>query len=176
MTNPFDITLGGGSGDEAPYINSAIRGLTLGGWFYFDNTASVNEYLMSRWNNGVSQAYRIMRLSTGFVRASIDTGAGAFNVNSSVAVGAGVWTWIVMRFDPSTSLDVFINRTKTSNTTAVPADIQSIALDFTVGADSVGANFFDGRASALFVCVAALPDVTINTLFDKMKAAYNVTS
>ena len=173
--NAFNITLGGGGGDDAAYIDAALRGLTLGGWFYFNNAPGALEYLMARWNPGVSQAYRLTRLAAGTIQGSVDNGGGAVNVTTTATVGATTWTWIVLRFDPSATLDLFVNRVLTSNAAGIPAAIQNTALDFIVAGDSIGGNLFDGRISMPFVCVAALPDVTINALFDRTKAAYNVS-
>jgi len=173
--NAFNITLGGGTGDEATYVDATLRGLTIGGWFYFANAPGALEYLIARWNPGVSQSYRLTRLAAGTIQGSVDDGGGANNVTTTATVGATTWTWIVLRFDPSATLDLFVNRVMTSAAVPAVATIDDTTLDFTIGADSIGGNLFEGRASMPFVCVSALPDVTINSLFDRTKAAYNVS-
>lgn len=171
--NAFNFTPGGAGGDTQPYMNAALRGLTLGGWFYFDGAAAADEYLMARWNPGVLQAYRLLRLAAGTIQGSIDAGGGAVSVTTTATVGALAWTWIVLRFDPSTTMDIFVNRDITTLAVGVPATIQNTALDFTIGADHLGGNCFDGRIGRGFVCAAVLPDVTINHIFDTTRAAYN---
>lgn len=172
--NAFNFTPGGAGGDLQLYMDPALRGLTLGGWFYFDNVAAAIEYLMARWNPGVLQAYRLIRTAGGTIQGSIDAGGGAVSVTTTATVGAQVWTWIVFRFDPSTTMDIFINRDKTTLAVGVPATIQNTALDFTIGADHLGANNLDGRVLLPpFVCAAVLPDVTINAMLDRSRAAAN---
>jgi len=172
--NAFNFTPGGAGGDLQLYMDPTLRGLTLGGWFYFNNAPGALEYLMARWNPGVLQAYRLTRLAVGTIQGSVDDGGGAVNVTTTATVAETFWTWIAFRFDPSNTLDIFVNRVKTTLAVGVPATIQSTALDFTIGADHLGANPFDGRTSMNFVCVAVIPDVTINALFDTSRAAYNV--
>ena len=43
------------------YIASDVRGVTIGGWFYFDNTASANENCIAKWGAAGQRSYRVIR-------------------------------------------------------------------------------------------------------------------
>lgn len=171
------------------YVVAAQRGLTFGGWFYFDNAAGANnEYCINKANGGVAAniAYYIQRrdAANGGVGRAAVIGAGAAPTNlisTTTALAATQWYFLVARLVPSTSLDIYWNDEnqrnllqKNSLVAGVSPDIQDIGAAFAIGARGDAALFMDGRASLCFLCAAALSDSIIGALFQNTRKAFNV--
>lgn len=165
--NWADIT-----GIEA-YIVAAQRGLTLGGWFYFDNAIGAAEGLMSKWGaaNPV-RAYRLVRVAGGNISMGIVSVAPAIRtISSTDTPGAGVWIYAVGRFVPGASVDVYVNDAKDTNAIAEVA-IQDVTNPFEIA--NINAQYLDGRASMCWLCAAALSDSIITALYHQQRKMYNV--
>lgn len=59
-------------GTEA-YVTSAQRGLTLGGWFYFNGAAAAIEVMMSKAAGAGTRSYQLHRRATGEIRFQVST-------------------------------------------------------------------------------------------------------
>lgn len=155
------------------YIQAAQRGLTLGGWFWIDNYATLM-FLMAKDNNAGFRPYTLFsNAATQVITFRAGTGAAISAVNSA-AQSARTWLFIVGRFVPSTTLDIYVNNTKTSNPTAIAALLDG-ADNFTIGEASGGGAWpFTGRAAMCFLCAAALSDSIITSLFHQTRAMFNV--
>lgn len=165
-TSALDIT-----GTES-YIASAARGLTIGGWFYFDTTASTVEALMSKWLGASNFSYILNRQSGGNIRFSITSGGTSATqdfVDSSGTVGANAWTFVVGRFTPSTELAVFVNGTKTTETSGIAASIFSGSANFEIGSLAGGSSLLNGRYGGGFLSMMALSDTVIDYLFQSTR-------
>ncbi len=158
------------------YIVAAQRGLTLGGWFYFDNAAGANEHLLGKVNVtvGNQRSYRLIRLGTGFVRFEMSVDGTAITTAPIAGPGAGVWCFFAGRFDPSTEVKVWYNDVTATNVAAIPATIFDSIAQFTIGARDGPSQFLDGRASLCWLCAAALSDSLITALFQQTRKLYNV--
>lgn len=161
-------------GTEA-YVVAAQRGLTLGGWFYFDNAAGATEGMMAKDAGVPQRAYFMSRQAGGAIRwlVSVDGTANIF-IDSTQTPAQSTWFFSVARFVPSTSLDIFVNANKTSNVAAVPASIFDSTTQFTVGSRGSPANYMAGRASLCFLCAAALSDSLVSALYHQTRKLYNV--
>jgi hypothetical protein len=159
------------------YINSSVRGLTLGCWCYFDNVASADEMLIAKDNIAPNRGYFLRRNAAGTCRFGISVdGAALTSVDSVATIGAATWTLVVGRFMPSASLDVWVNTVIASNLAAIPASIFDSAADLKIGAvRAVPLLFMDGRQSLDFICAAALSNGIILSLFEQTKAMFGVT-
>ena len=147
------------------HIAGALNGLTLGGWFYHID-ASNTEGLIGKWTSTGNQKSYLLNKNTSdqmVMNVSTDGSAGVNKV--SAAISTATWYFVAGRFDPSTSVDVFVNTTKASETTGVPATIFNSTADLQIGAFNAGTSLANARASLCFLCAAALPDATLNALY-----------
>lgn len=152
---------------------AAVPGLTMGGWFY--PTTTNFEHVIGKFTgSGNNKSYRIVNNSgTWTVQISTD-GSTTFS-KDGVVTSANTWEFVVLRFVPSTSLDIFNNITQNSNTVAVPASIFNSAAAFIIGSEPIVlTNDFTGRASLCFLCANALPDALISSLFQATRGLFGV--
>lgn len=169
--NSFDIL-----GTEA-YIGTP--GLTFGMWTKIDAIDPTNQNtIMAKFETTGNQRSYMLYMAGGgandFYSFNIsNTGADGFTVNSSVTVTpATQWYLVIGRFVPSTSLDIYVNGTKDTNTTSIPASIFNSSANFTIGAINTPARYFDGKLSTGFVCAAALSDSIISALFEQTRIPF----
>lgn len=157
------------------YIDAAIRGLTLGGWFYFDDAtpATTEDCIDKRVAAAANSSYSLGRLATAQIFFNVSTGAG-FVTAPGANVGADRWVFLVGRYIPSTSVDVFVDDDEVNTVIGVPASLVDSTAPFTIGARGVPSQYLDGRASMCFLCAAALSDAIILSLFEQTKAMFGV--
>jgi hypothetical protein len=162
-------------GTEA-YIDSAVRGMTLGGWFWIDTFVNFARFMAKDVSPNNSYGLRIRTVATQAATFQVSGNGVAFVLvdGGNNELNSGAWNHVVGRFTPSTELAIFVNGNKTINAAGVPASIFDGASAFAIGANSVGANPLDGRVSNCWVCAAALSDSIINNMFNQDKAAYGV--
>ena len=163
-------------GTEA-HLDADWRGLTVGGWSWFDNLTRT-EGLLSKWNDsGVNQrSYLLLKdTATDRLRFLVSTdGTAVVNVTSSVVPTASKWHFTVGRFDPSAELAVYVNGVWTVNTTGIPASIFASTADFHIGRYDGTPDYLDGRQSISFLCAAYLSDDAVGALFQQSRALYGV--
>ena len=152
---------------------SLVR-IFFSGWFYFDGDGS-SEILLSKWaaNN---QAYLLQRTSTkkATFNVSVD-GSATTTVTSTSDIENTTWTFVAGRFDPSSTLSIFVNREKTDNTTSIPASIYiSGNAPFNISGYNNGTQLINGKASLCFLCGAYLSDAQIFTLYEQTRILFNV--
>lgn len=162
-------------GTETIYA-SGVRGLTLGGWYWFDdNTPAAVEYMISKFGGGGQRSFALTRRTDQVARMLLSTdGTALVQVDSTVALDDGAWYFYVGRFEPSTELAVFVNGVKTTNATAIPASIFNSTASFEIGAQGGGGSLQNGRSSLDFLCANNLPDALINSLFQSTRGAFGV--
>jgi hypothetical protein len=166
----LDIT-----GTEA-YVASAVRGLTLGGWYRIDSFAA-NQWLSGKYNTvGNNRSYALAFLTTPEVRFIVSgNGTATITAISSVAPVVTTWTFWVGRFTPSSELAIFQNNVKTINTTSIPASIFNSTASYVLGArDNGAADLMTGRQSMQFLCATALSDAIIGALYQNSRAMFGV--
>ena len=161
------------------FMATALRGLTLGGWFYFTDVApGHNMSLIAKWNtSGDQRSYLLWWNDTGnypsFSVTNLGTAADVDSVASTVGTVANTWYFIVGRYDPSAELAIFVNGTKTTNVVGIPATLFSGTSLFEIGANSAGAaELLHGGTSLCFLCSAALPDTAIQALYHHSRAMH----
>ena len=145
------------------FIDVGLRGLTLGGWFWADETPADNVGLISRDAGPPERGY-LLRWTTGnaaFFAVSL-TGASVVSETSASST-TGAWHFVVGRFTPSAEVAIFLDGVKSANAVAVPASINVSTQAFEVGRDLADDDkIFHGRARDVFVCAAALSDTLID--------------
>jgi hypothetical protein len=156
------------------YVASAVRGLTLGGWFQA-NQAGATDGLLSKWDTGANQrSYLVVHNATNNLEFNISTAGTAVSATaiSTGTMSVNAWFFSVARFVPSTSVAVYLNNVKTSSATAI-ASIFSSSASINIGAVNA-ANLLTGRASLCFLCAAALSDAIIGQLYQQSRALMGV--
>lgn len=156
-------------------IAVAIRGLSMGGWFYFDNAPAAAESMMSKYGAAAQRSYRIRRQAAGDLRFTISVdGTAESDVDSTSTPTTATWLFAACRFDPSTEQAIFFNGEKTSIVAAVPASIFNSNADLDIGARSGGADLMTGRASLCFLCAADIGDTLIQTIFQTTRGLFGI--
>lgn len=162
------------SGTEA---NIAQKGLTIGGWFFYDlAVGATSQGLITKDNTTNARSYSLFRVATtGTTRFGVSANGTTYvSVTSSAAPTTGVWNFIVGRYKPSTSLDVWQNLTVTTLTASIPASIFDSATAFNIGAFNSATLFLDGNCSFAFYCADYLSDAQLQNLYLTDKAAYGI--
>lgn len=154
-------------------IATTLRGLTMGGWFWFDRLATVEGLIAKNAASPGSQTQFVVLADNTFrMLVSLD-GTATTAVISTVTHGTGAWYFAVGRFVPSTSLDVYVNGVKATNTTSIPASIFNGSGALNIAAQATF-NHLDGRCALAFLCAAALPDELIQHLFHSSQVVFDV--
>lgn len=157
-------------GTEAIYA-SGVRGLTMGGWFWTDISAT-DQNLMGKWTEaGNLRAYTLNITSANALggHVSLD-GAAQTSVGSSGVITTGKLFWAALRFTPAVELANWLNETKTANTTSIPASIFNSSAAFQIGARNAGAFLLNGRTVVGFLSANVLPDGVMSYLYRYGKA------
>jgi len=164
------------------------NGLTMGGWFYFDATASAIEFMMGKWTEtGNVRSYGLRRDASGNIEALVSSnGTAETSQTSTNTVAANTWVFAVLRYDPSTTLDVLIGKDggaggaleEDNNTSSIPSSINSAGADLSFGArDTSGtaAAFLTGRYGGFgFLSNAVLTDDHLNQLYAQTRRLIDV--
>ena len=159
-----------------PYVNAAVRGLALGGWFYFDEAPGAPEVLMAKWDDGTPlRSYILRRTVAGLAEFAVsNNGVAVSSVTSAGTVlQSNTWYFIAGRFHPSTELKLWVDEATFTAATAV-ASIWDSGVAFTVGryADAVSGGYLNGRVSLLWLCAARLHDAAIDSMFYQSAALF----
>ncbi|KKM02127.1 hypothetical protein LCGC14_1787550 [marine sediment metagenome] len=157
------------------FVAAAARGLTIGGWFAFDNLTR-EEALIGKWNTtGNQRSYILEKMATDFVRFAVSVdGTAETVVNDTVAVTTTDWFFAVGRFDPSAAMTLFING-RTIVGGAGPATINNSNAQLNIGAHNNGAaSLLDGKASMNFLCAAQLSNTIIDAMFEQTRSMYGI--
>lgn len=140
--------------------------LTVGCWVRSNDAPGANERVIGKFNATGNQRAYSLRLGSApdmaFVVSS--NGTATTTVTSTVTYAADVWFQLVGRYTPSTELAIFVNGTKTVETTAIPASIFNSTSDFAIGANGAAGEVLDGDTAMPFICAAALSDTLIQML------------
>lgn len=163
-----------GDGTDA-HIDSSVVGATFGLWVWLDSVAAGTKGLLGKWNATSNQRAWLLWVDGATPKGSVSTnGTAVVTVTSSVTLSAGQWYFIVVRFTPSSELAIFVNKTKSVNTTSIPATLMSgNSANVQVGGFE-SANLMDGRVGPAFTSAAALSDEWCDYLFDESKDFFGV--
>jgi hypothetical protein len=157
---------------------AAVRGLTWGGWFWFDVGGALYG-LIGKWNsNAVNQrSYLIYKSATEFINVLVSTdGIAAVSATTVTALTSSNWYFIVGRYIPSVSIDAYVNSNmKVTQAVGIPASIFNSIANFNIGAYSNGVNGqMDGRATLCFLSHQAYSDALINAMFQQSRILFGV--
>lgn len=149
-------------------------GLSFAGWYYFDNAAGSTEYMMAKKATAGNFSYSIRRAVSGVIAPDISVDGTALTTVSLGSPAQATWFYVAMQFDPQNELSGWINDTKTTNTTSIPASIFNSNADFVLGAQSSIANLMTGRCSLCALCASFLSDAIILNLFQQTRGLFGI--
>ena len=161
------------------YVASAVRGLTMGGWFWLDTVpgAAVNAGLMGKYLSTGNQRSYLLYANNSLAKSVISSnGSATTTVSSTVTLAAAGWYYLVARYRPSTELAIFVGAagvvTKTANVTSIPASLFNSTAPFEIG--RFDSAVMDGRTSRDWLCAAALSDAQIEALYQTERAILGI--
>lgn len=156
------------------YYASAARGLTVGGWFWTDDTPGTTEGHVTH-QEGTNALSHFDLYTDASLNSVFRIYNGASNIDATLAAGLPVakWNWQVGRFTPGSEVAVFTNRTKTTAATAF-ASLNTSKENFVIGAYRAGSFPMDGRAAMVFLSANVLSDEYINMLYYRSRVLLGV--
>lgn len=158
-------------------IAIALRGLTLGGWFWLDSIAASAGLVTKNLSTGNQRGYGVIWSITAnayILRISAD-GIAQVDLASSVgAPTAGRWYFIVGRFTPGAEMAIWENGTKTILAAGVPASIFVNTTHLSIGALNGITTLLDGRCAMAFLAASIWSDAIIQHCFVRTRNFFGV--
>jgi len=153
----FDLT-----GTET-FVNPAIRGFTIGGWFYLDSFVTAQSAFISKHGPSPEFGYNLGLLTNDKLYFQMSGNGTSNNTIASTAdTVLGEWMFLVGRFTPSVEIALFVNGLKFTNTTSIPAQCNASLQDFEIGRYfNDDARVIDARHRDVFLSRAILSDELI---------------
>jgi hypothetical protein len=158
------------------YVDAAYRGLTIGGWFWWDSSVPANRWLIGKSNGAAAgEPYRLRTTGANVIGFEVGFGGVTFTVNHTTAPTANAWHHVVGRYHAQTQdLDIVLDGVVVTNAAGGPASIVSAVDTFAIGCNGAASVFFDGRASMCFLCASSTSRTAIRSLFEQTRAMYGV--
>lgn len=147
--------------------------LTFGGWFYLNdlNTRAIISKAAAAPNFGFQMA---VITGTNKLRAQVSgNGTAITEFDSTATLAPATWQFLAARFTPSTEMASFVNASKTTYTTAIPAAIANTTASFIIGANGAG-SFLNGFSALNFLCAYNLSDATLARLYRHTRGLFGV--
>lgn len=161
-------------GNEAFFAGGAL-GLTMGAWVWVD-TVRAGDGIISKWGTtGASGSYMLLVAGTSF-QFAIESAGGVLESVTATNAGSittGQWYFVVGRWDPSASLDIWVQNIQTTASSAI-ATLRNNAIAFQVGTWSTGGTALDGRLTLAFLCANTLGDDLITSTFQVSRILFGV--
>lgn len=158
-------------GTETQYANP---GLTLGCWVRWSALGAATGLLSKAASIGTTSFY-LEKLATDTTRLVVSTDGTTLQVSATSAVVTLTTAWylVIGRFVPSTSVDVYLNNVKTSNTTSIIASIFNSTSAFEIGR-ALSTNLMTGDIALPFLCATALPDSLVGNIWQQTRYLFGV--
>ncbi len=162
-------------GTEA-YIHASQQGVTIGGWFKFDDAPGAAETLIGKWDGGGNQkSYRIRREADGDAVFSVSPDGTA--VTSAMLTDgfdtAGVWYLVIGQFNNANNqLTLLVNdevATAVYNNT-----IFDSTANFTIGAYHGPVEYFDGQSSLCFLGACTFAGYITTAYFQQTRSGFGM--
>lgn len=150
-------------------IASALRGMTLGGWFWFDSL-SISAVMAKFGTVAGDRSYFLRTDGSNAMQFGINDGASAKTVSSAATQATGQWYFVVGRFTPSTEMAIWLNGVKATTTSSIPASVTSGGAQFELARlNSTNGQLIDGRIALAFLCAAIVGDDQISHLWERTR-------
>jgi hypothetical protein len=159
------------------YVTTAYRGLTMGAWVRWTTTFATGN-VMGKWTyTGNQRSYNLRISGGGFPNAYISgDGTAVVNQASSVGLVEDEWSFVAMRFKPSSSLKIYHGKAGVLatdiNTTSIPATLFNGTSQFEIGSYNGGGAYWQGQQAWPFLCFGSLPDVYLTRYYDMTKRSF----
>ncbi len=153
-------------------VLKGINGFTAGGWFQV-SSASV---LMGVWltpNDRVWLLYMDLLVPTFYVSSD---GSALSVIAHPTSLATSTWYFLAVRYTPSAEIAIWVNGTKTVNTSSIPAALyDSPTTEFVIGGTHAGASaLLTGKASMCWMCSEPLDDAYLTMLFETSRHLFSV--
>lgn len=158
------------SGEYHSFAHTADVGFTtsftVGGWFRFDSLAAVNPCVTKYAASG-QRRWALYCLASPAAVFAISTNGTTVtqSVTSTATIVVDTWYFIVGRYATSTSVDIYVDNVKTSNTTSIPSAMYN-GDTAPVRIGDLNGTYLNGDASLTFLCARALDDHWITALYE----------
>lgn len=153
-------------------IRATQRGLSLGGWFWWQALPGAFQFLMGKDDGGANRQYSL-RINAGNT-VTFEVWPGPVNVTSAATINTD-WNHVLGIYDRTTQdLYVVLNGVVATNAGGAPAALNDTGASFTIGADGAGANRFVGYTSDCFLSACSLNLGFAKAAYHYTKAAYGV--
>lgn len=157
------------------HVSAGQRGLALGCWVNMGSVAA-NQAIFTKWLQGTNnRSYRLWINAAGAYEwaVSVDGIAGVV-IASTVAPVLNTWTFLAANFLPSTSLNIWVNKTKTTNVAAIPASVFNSTALLAISGQNAGLNLMTGNVALPFLCASRLSDTHIFAIYEQTRALFGV--
>jgi hypothetical protein len=154
---------------------AAVRGLTIGGWFWIDTIPGVAAGYIGKWAvaAGNQRAYLVYQSPTQIIFSASNNGVAVLNVAVN-NTATGVWKFLVGRLIPSTSSSIFVDNIETQNNVGIIASVFNSTAAFEIGSFDVAVYPLDGRATLCFLSHQAFSNALINAMWQQSRILFNV--
>lgn len=154
------------------YDYTGVNGFTLGCWCYSNGFSGPIASVFKDPGN------RVWRLDAGYGNPLIAVSANGtteVDATSPVTVASNTWFFIAARYNPGIELALWVNGTKTVNTTSIPALLFVTTVPyFVIGSESTFSTLLEMRISSFFFSRGVLNDVYLTSLYLTGKALFGV--
>lgn len=160
----YETTTYGLLGTET-WIDSTIRGFTIGAWVSIVNWPAVDGGIITKMGVSGDYSYALTVHSDGAPMFTVSVNGTAYVAVTAPATSLTTWHFIVGRFTPSTELAIFVDGVKTVNTTSIPASCFATTQQFEVGRYiNNDDRIIHAKVRDVFICQSTLSDAGIETL------------
>ena len=158
------------------YVDAALRGLTVVGWYWANTIAAGNAGIISKWAAGNQRTWMLRRNGAAIQWYASDDGAAGLGP-ATLNISANAWYFIAARWTPdgaNSMLKLWVNSDTHENNIGAVATLFDSTANFLVGAYDGAANFWSGRGSHILFCASALEDALVFSLFQQQRAMFGV--
>lgn len=167
-------------GNEA-YVVGSQQGLTLGGWVQVATAAGGTVGLWGKWNTagGANQRSYLLQKSAAGNYEFLWSALGAVATTlTGPGYTADTWQFVVGKWIPNPGAGnnayLFVDGTWYSRAN-LDATLFDSTASFVIGAYDNGATgYIDGKAGVSFLSACAVPDDTVEALYERTRAMYGV--
>lgn len=159
------------------HMATAIRGLTVGGWFYPTATTNLAGYIAKYTNVAATSAFALHQSTSvaNSVRFVVYSGGSNYPALSAANAGSlNTWHFFAGRYVPSTTVSVFTDGTFVDYAVAIPATLTNSTADLEIGRLAGALAYYTGYASLCFLCAAALPDRIVRALYHHTRSLFGI--
>ena len=163
-------------------VGLSITGeLTVGAWIWLDTAASGFYTILSKANHLTNKrCYDLYIQGDGSNASAIfevsSNGTNSFTVTNPRSVSLSQWHFIVARFSPLTTMDIFLDNYPRLNPFGIPSSIYDADTPLVIGATprSPFDFFMDGRIGISFISASYLSDMILSFLYKNSKPLFKL--